>query len=220
MKHKSVYNLPPEERLKDHRRKRDQYALQPKQKLFAEYMLAGFDVNPCDAAEQAGYEYSMGTTLIKNPAIREYINKRREELTQELIAPIRVDQETVISEMAKIAFANAHDFCDEDADGAWVPKKKKDLSRDHAAAIKKIIFTNDQFDPSRRVLSSIEFYDKKSALDSLMKHLGLFEKDNVQKKPTFNLNEVLEALPIPEDAKDEVRKKLLAGIEAESGMLH
>lgn len=220
MKPKKIYNLPPEERLKERRREREKYELQPKQKLFAEHMLAGFDVNPGEAAEKAGYAYGMGATLIKNPAIREYIQKRREELTQELIAPIRVDQETVISEMARIAFANAHDFCDADADGAWVPKKKEDLSRDNAAAIKKMIFTSDPFDPSRRVLSSIEFYDKKSALDSLMKHLGLFEKDNVQKKPTFNLNDVLNALPIPEDSKDEVRKRLLVEIEGESGTLH
>lgn len=214
MSKKRVYNLPPEEKLKE------RYKLQPKQRLFAEHMLAGFDVKPGEAAEKAGYAYSMGAALLKNTAIREYIKRRREELTEELIAPIRIDQETVISEMAKIAFSNAHDFCEEDTDGAWIPKKKKDLSRDHAAAIKKIIFTNDQFDPSRRVLSSIEFYDKKSALDSLMKHLGLFEKDNIQKKPTFDLNEVLNALPIPDDAKDEVRKKLLVEIEAESGTLH
>ena len=193
---------------------KDSNGLLPKQRLFVEHMLEGFDVNPGVAAEKAGYSFSSGATLVKLPEIQKAIKKRRDELTEELIAPIRVDQESVVSEMAKLAFSNPHDYCDEDEDGVWVPKKKSDLSRESAAAIKKLIFGTCPI-TKQRVLQSVEFHDKLGALRDLMKHLGLFEKDNQQKQPNFNIDNVIECLPLTEEGKNEVRKKLFKDLEQE-----
>ena len=198
---------------------KDSEGLLPKQRIFVNAMLEDFDVDPGLAAERAGYKYESGPALLRIPVIQKAIKKRRNELTEEIIAPIKVDQQSVVSEMAKIAFSDLADFCEEDEDGIWVPKKKSELSKNKTAAIKKLIFGTCNI-TQRRVLVGIELYDKQKSLDSLAKHFGLFEKDNQQKQPLFNLDDIIGAMHLPEDEKEKLRKKLFKQIEQESDQVY
>src|SRR5690349_7901801 len=87
-----------------------------------------------------------------------------------------INADGVIVELAKIAFANMRDYWPE-------PGEPVDLGRfdkDRTAAIKEI--TIHEFVDAAGVLHRriyLKLHDKKTALDSLAKHLGMFEDPKV-----------------------------------------
>lgn len=160
-----------------------------KESNFIDYMLMGYD--KFEAASKAKYSTHSASriaeALMKSPKIQRELAIRRDKLaTKHEISIDRVTQE-----MAKIAFSNMQDFFD--AEGNI--KKISDLTREQAAVISSCELEDGN-------IKKFKLYDKKSELDTLGKHLGIFEKDNTL-IIEYGLKKILALLP------EEVRQQAL-----------
>lgn len=149
--------------------------LTDKEEMFCQQYLV--HLNAKRALREAGYSPGMlAHNVMKRPIIKKYISI----LQQDLIDRLKVSQERVITEIAASAFFNVAELYDED--GKLLPATK--LPVHTVRAISKIKEKVLQVgDNGERVLErSYEMNNKLNALDMLAKHLGLYEKDNDQKK--------------------------------------
>ena len=149
-------------------------ALTPKQRLFvAEYLI---DLNATQAAIRAGYSRNradaMGHENLRKPEIAQAVQgamKAREDRTE-------VTQDRVLREYAKLAFLDPRRFYDEL--GRLIPVK--DLHADVAAALAGMEVTTERGgkdDDGQRTqadVTKIKFIDKKGALDSVARRVGMF----------------------------------------------
>ena len=111
--------------------------------------------------------------------ITELLEKREAidtAVTAKAIEKLAITKEAILSELAKIAFANMQDYMKVGPDGAPT-LNFKDLTRDQAAALVEI--TVEEFRDGRtdaREVRRVKFKlgDKKGALVDLGKHLGMF----------------------------------------------
>ena len=93
---------------------------------------------------------------------------RVDALRAEIVAQSGVEAIRVIKELACIALSDVRKLFD--AQGRLVAPHKLDDAT--AAAVASVELTDDGF--------KIKLWDKNSAADKLMKHLGAYEKDNKQ----------------------------------------
>jgi len=134
------------------------------EKFVDEYLI---DLNATQAAIRAGYSIktarSSASRLLTKDNIIKLLQKRRKAIQKKT----EITQEKVIAEYAKIAFLNPADFFDENDKLKSISKLKKAV----AAAITGMDISNiGEFETVKK----IKFADKKGALDSLAKHLGMF----------------------------------------------
>jgi phage terminase small subunit len=147
------------------------------------------DLNATKAAIRAGYSektaHVIGCENLKKPNILSAIQDRRDQLA----AKAGVTQERVVEEYAKIAFLDPQLLFDDD--GHLLPIQS--IPKEVAAAIGGLDVSQRQTsqgeDPEWETVKKIKLIDKKGALDSLARHLGLFERDNKQR-----LGDALESL--------------------------
>lgn len=159
--------------------------LTAKQERFVEEYLV--DLNATQAAIRAGYsEKTAGSISFENlqkPEIQDAIDEKRRQLSEKT----GINQSRVLKEYAKLAFLDPSLFYDEN--GLLIPIQ--DLPNEVSAALTGIECTRhtlgDGEDRDIEYTTKIKFADKIKALDSLAKHLGLFEKDNDQKRPIIRL---------------------------------
>jgi phage terminase small subunit len=150
--------------------------LNPKQQRFVEEFLV--DMNASAAYQRAGYKATgaaaraAAARMLTNANILEAIQEGIEERSKRT----EVTTDKVLAEWAKLAFLDIRKAFD--ADGALKPIDQ--LDPDTAAAIAGLeveeIFEPDP-DGGKRVsghLKKIKLADKKGALDSIAKHLGMF----------------------------------------------
>ena len=135
--------------------------LTDKQKRFvAEYLV---DLNATAAAKRAGYkDPNIGRQLITKNNVSAEIAKRRDELQSKL----EITQETVLQELAAIAFANGTDFVTVTGAGLLDVKPTSQVSREKLPAIAGIKYSQTGIE--------IKLHDKVRALELLGKHLGVF----------------------------------------------
>jgi phage terminase small subunit len=157
--------------------------LNDKQKRFCEEFL--IDLNATQAAIRAGYSKKtakeQASRLLTNVNVESYLSERQ----QQLQADTGITQRRVLEEYAKIAFSDIRKFYT--VDGALKPIHELD---DESAAILAGVEVMEEkvSDPtSDEVIvvgqvKKIKTWDKVKALDSLARHLGMFGKDNEQKK--------------------------------------
>lgn len=144
-------------------------ALNQKQKSFvAEYLV---DLNATKAAVRAGYSektsYSIGQRLLKNVEIQKAIQdamSEREERTQ-------ITQDRVLQEYARIAFFDPRNLFD----NRGCPLNISDIDDDTAAAIAGIEVIEGVNLESGCLTRKYKIVNKLGALDSLAKHLGMFD---------------------------------------------
>ena len=139
--------------------------LTEKQKRFvAEYMA---DLNATAAARRAGYkDPNIGRQLITKNNVSAEIAKRREQLQSKL----EITQETVLQELAAIAFANGTDFVTVTGVGLLCVKPTNEVAREKLPAIAGIKYNQMGIE--------IKLHDKVRALELLGKHLGIFATGN------------------------------------------
>lgn len=158
--------------------------LTPKQQCFVdEYLI---DLNATAAAERAGYkDPSIGRQLITKNNVSEEIEKRKADRS----ARTEITQDRVLREYARIAFFDPRKLFNNDGS----PKGITDLDDDTAAVIAGLDVQEvyEGAGDDRKFVGYIKKYkiaDKKGALDSVAKHLGMFvEKFDLKGDLSFDI---------------------------------
>lgn len=127
------------------------------------------------AAMAAGYSARtaewIGPQLMKKPHIAAAIRLAQDRRAEKA----GIEAETVLREIARIALFDPRRLVDNDGR----PRLAHELDDDTAAAVAGIDMERD--DKGNIVKVKYRLADKNVALEKLMKHLGLFERDNRQK---------------------------------------
>src|SRR6516225_9828907 len=153
-------------------RKRDIESLNPRQRLFAEKLLADRDLSPIRAAKAARYKNPIqaGWRLWRDERIRRLVG----QLIHERSKRNGIDAQSVLEELARLAFADLRALLGPDGEVADL----KDMPAEAAATVKKFkaryLYDNDGRAVGREV--EVELWDKLEALGMLAKHVGLLEE--------------------------------------------
>ncbi len=151
--------------------------LTPKQAKFVEEYL--IDLNGTQAAIRAGYSAATARQIaaenLSKPNVESAIAEGRARLT----AAAGVNAERIVKEYALLGFANMLDYIRIEGGAPVVDMSA--VTRDHGAAIQEVTSevymerTGDDENPVEPVKrTKFKLCDKKGALDSLAKHLGMF----------------------------------------------
>lgn len=142
-------------------------ALTKKQKLFVEEYL--IDLNATQAAIRAGYSpqtaQQTGSENLSKPVIKGAIDRALAERSKRT----GINADRVLTEIAKLAFINPADIIDF-TDGSV----KQDACKEDLACIQSIKIKTSYSDTGESVEKEVKIYDKKSSLELLGKHLGIF----------------------------------------------
>ena len=140
----------------------------PKQKRFIEEYL--IDLNVTQAAIRAGYSPDTAKDIGCQNLAKLNISAAISRAMAERSRRTGINQDRVIMELARIAFANIADFTDIE-NGAILPH----ASPDDTAAIQSVKVKNiPTKDGGEMVEREIRLYDKIRALELLGKHLGMW----------------------------------------------
>ena len=138
------------------------------QERFCEEYLC--DYNATQAYIRAGYSpngaSARASKLMDHKDVQNYIAVRRAKIARRL----GIAQERVLNELAKLAFFNAVDVVDSDG------KLKEDISREDSAAIAGVKVKKSKMKDGSSVEREVKMADKLSALELLMKNLGMLDK--------------------------------------------
>lgn len=137
--------------------------LTPNQKRFVIELLVDLDVE--NASLRAGYKSAKyGYDILRLPAAKKFLALKREEME----AKTGITIERVLMEYARIAFFNPRHLYDENNRLRSI----HDMPDEITAAIAEIHIDTKQDIPE---LTKFKACDKKGALDSLARHLGMFD---------------------------------------------
>lgn len=166
-------------------------ALNAKQDRFVEEYLV--DLNATQAAIRAGYSpktaYSMGQRLLKNVGVQAAVQAEMDQRSKR----VKITQDRVLQEYARLAFFDPRKlFCDNGK-----PKDINELDDDTAAALAglDVMEEYEGTGESREFVGYTKKYklaNKLVALDSLGKHLGLF--DGKGRQDNSRENNLLDAI--------------------------
>lgn len=150
---------------------------------FIEAMIANGG-NQKQAAITAGFSErtaaSQASRLMKDVNVLAEIDKRRKALG----VKYKLDTDSVLQQLANLVYADPRKVFG--ADGCLLPVSEWP---DEVAAMVSSIEVDALYEGSGKdrkqigVTQKVKFWDKNSAIEKAMKHLGQFEKDNKQKNP-------------------------------------
>ena len=150
--------------------------LTAKQQRFCdEYLI---DLNATQAAIRAGYSPK---TAEQTASRLLTIVKVSDEIAREMAERSKrtgINQDRVVQELAKLAFVNIADVVD--LDSATV---NQNAANEDLACIQSVKIKPSEFGTEREV----KLYDKKSSLELLGRHLGMF-KDKLEIEADMDLN--------------------------------
>ena len=150
--------------------------LTAKQERFCEEYVVDF--NATQAAIRAGYSEKRASEQAYQLLQKTTVQNKVKELQSELRGRTMVRAEDVIKEFIKVGFANMSDFASWNGSEVSL-KSSEELEDINIAAVSEVSSTSTTTGTNVK----IKLHNKLSALESLGKHLGIFEKDNSQKKP-------------------------------------
>jgi len=131
-------------------------------------------LNATKAAIEAGYSRKtarqQANRLLTNVAIQDEIAQR----AQEQLRQAGIDADKVVTELGKLGFSDIRDYLTVDARGVHL--KPSDQWSDEAA---RAVVSVKQRETEDGVQVEVRLHDKKGALDSLARRLGLF-KDRLE----------------------------------------
>lgn len=166
-------------------------ALTVKQARFVdEYLI---DLNATQAAIRAKYSArtanEQGARLLAKASIQDYLSKRMKARSDRT----EITQERVLKEFARLAFFDPRKLLNEDGS----PKPLNELDDDTAAVISGLdLECINAGDVTIGTVRKYKIADKKGALDSVARHLGMFN-DKLNVNHTFS-----------EMSDDEIRAEL------------
>lgn len=170
------------------------------QRFIEEYPI---DFNGTQAAVRAKYSKrtagQQATRLLRNVHIQAAIQKRVGKLT----AKADVTVERVLSELAKIGFANLGDYFRISKEGEPIIDLS-DITEDQSAALQEIMvedFKDGRGDDVRDVRRvKIKMLDKSPALDKLGKYLAMFV-DRVRLEGELKITKIQRTIVDPKDGR-------------------
>ncbi len=143
--------------------------LTERQERFVEEYLV--DLNAAQAAIRAGYSRksasSAGPRLRRLPHIKARIERAMAERTER----VRIEQDRVVAELARLAFSDVREFARWDEGGVRV-RESEALGPDQSACIAEIVESPGR--DGRKL--KVKLHGKTRALEVLGRHLGMFEK--------------------------------------------
>lgn len=178
------------------------------QRAFAAHPLV--HTNPRKAAVESGYSESYAKSHAH--ALREQLSPliiQYQELAKKRNA---LSTAKVQNELAAMGFANMLDYFEVLDNGAMIPKKMNELSREQAAAIQEIEvgkFTHPLTGDEEYRIIKLKLADKRANLVELGKTLGMFQQksnDDEERKREEALRDV------PTEALEEAESILMAAV--------
>lgn len=162
--------------------------LTEKKKVFCrEYVV---DFNGAAAAARAGYSKNRARITASEFLADEAIIAEVARLVEERNVTTDLQAGDVINELRTIAFSRTTDF-------VKVKEIKQRVGKTYKKTRIAYIELTEHIDPEKQAAIAeikqtkegiaLKSHDKVKALELLGKHLGIFEKDNKQKKPEVNL---------------------------------
>jgi len=156
-----------------------------KQKRFVdEYMI---DLNGTQAAIRAGYSPKTADVIaaenLVKPNISAYLSRRLKERSDRT----EITQDRVLKEYARLAFIDPRKFYDDNGNLMSINK----VDEDTAACLTGFeVVSSADGEGSFLITKKIRMSDKKGALDSIAKHLGMFnDKSSKEDAPqTINIS--------------------------------
>jgi phage terminase small subunit len=162
-------------------------ALTSKQEAFALAVVRG--MNGSDAYRSAYNTKKMTAKTVNESASRLMANRKIVARITELRAPavqaVRLEVEETLRHVARLVRSDPRKLFR--ADGAMIPVHELDEETALAIAIIEHVAltgTGENGKP-RGYTCKVKFWDKPSAINMVMRHLGLFETDNLQKAPNI-----------------------------------
>lgn len=137
------------------------------------------------AAQKAGWPIWNAAVAGKRLLAEIRVQNRIEELQKNISVKLKITRERILEEYAKIAYSNLQDLYNDDGTLKDISK----IDRDIAASLSGVEFgqrKNVKDDGTVEYIpfiKKVEQINKKSALDALSKHLGLFDKDSDRQLP-------------------------------------
>ena len=143
--------------------------MSPRHRRFAaEYLI---DLNGTQAAIRAGYKTrsasAQASRLLRRPDVAALIKEGMRERSRRTA----VEADQVLTELARIAFADLRSSAEWGPDGVF-PKPSKELDEDAARAVAEVTQTQSRTGS----MVKVKLFDKRAALESLAKHLGLYDE--------------------------------------------
>ena len=161
--------------------------LTDKQRRFVdEYLI---DLNATQAAIRAGYSAKtadqQGSRLLANVKVKQAVAEKQAQRSKRT----GVNQDRVVLELAKVAFAKMTDIVDSNG------KIKEDASPDDLACIESIKYKESDNEYGGSVEREVKIASKLKALELLGKHLGMWsDKFNVTVEKSEKLDDIISQL--------------------------
>jgi phage terminase small subunit len=156
----------------------------PRREQFAQHFATGMTLE--NAYEAAGYRRNKKHAYILRWT--QEVAERIEEIQTTAAAKVGVTVERIVSELAKIAFANAGDYFRWGPGGVTI-NPSADLTADQRSVIAEVSETRSETGGSIKIKLS----DKQTALEKLGRHLGMF-KEKVELSGQLDLTGTKDAL--------------------------
>jgi phage terminase small subunit len=160
------------------------------QEMFISNLLSG--MTKWDAYQKAGYRTKNASKgaiqLVKNSKVAVRLAFRRAELQAQMRRETGITEKRVLDEISYLAFSNMRDFIQTDEDNNIIFRDFDELTREQMAAVEsvkitKTTTTNKKGDREYTTQhTQFKLHPKTANLDQLCKHLGLFQKDNDQRR--------------------------------------
>ena len=161
--------------------------LTDKQQCFVdEYLI---DLNATQAAIRAGYSAKtadqQGSRMLANVKVKQAVAEKQAQRSKRT----GVNQDRVVLELAKVAFAKMTDIVDSNG------RIKEDASPDDLACIELIKYKESDNEYGGSVEREVKIASKLKALELLGKHLGMWsDKFNVTVEKSEKLDDIISQL--------------------------
>tara|TARA_Y100001947_G_scaffold152089_1_gene153197 strand:- start:5951 stop:6466 length:516 start_codon:yes stop_codon:yes gene_type:complete len=161
--------------------------LTDKQERFCqEYMV---DMNGTQAALRAGYSENSACEIASENLRKPQIQARLTELRSKLMSKLEITQERVMQEYARIGFSDLRKMLS--PNGHLI--NPQDWDDDTAAAIASLEIVakpTQDGESAPEYVHKIKLWDKKGALDSMSRALGIFEKEEASQDVHVHIHQV------------------------------
>lgn len=183
--------------------------LTPKQKRFVEEYI--ISLNASDAARKAGYSEKSSGWIGQQLLVKTHVLEAIQSALQKRSAKTQVTAEMVITELAKIAFADVRKLFDDQG----LLKSTTDLDDFTAGAVGSIEAADGT--ELKLPLKKIRMCDKKGALELLGKHLGMFSDRIALSGPDNGPIKAEVSLAIPEPVQAIITAVINRGTKPADG---